>query len=739
MATTAKAVIGIHLDVSGSMEEVWDIKIPEQKKIRVIFDSIKNLVNNVKKSDLDNTKIFVEVFGLRKQKSCDLIFLLDLYLNDQGKSINPGLKVQNWISEHAPQLPIKSVPTVVEDISNTIERYGTGMDALKVLVRSKKYHHVMTWLPCIENEKDAMFLYCALIKNPSDMEKLANMISPIASVAVDSARITNNVFKGLAFSATVLAVLAAPKTVKFSDAFNFFSDNYVDNRINAKGKDSEAYRFAMKIVSEYIHTLPATKLRKVEDVIDLLNRFEKVTTNSVDDFFANFQDVLYGNTPLQESMRSAASLFETVESDTKVLFVLSDGESTDGDPTPFADSMRAQKVTIVTCFLTAENIAQPRKLFCHADKRWSQGERTLYNMSSERSCFERPLSALQRSGWALPAEGDCKLFVRVNSPEVVKEFCSLVFNPITSQTFDVAMDVVANAVYSDYVNSDVGKFRATDQDQLPICYAHAIAAVFVLAMSRIIGRVTSATDCTENYPTFEAVKNSVILRNAKGELVSTSSQATLERMTATYRLNYEEVDEIGVRNALLKGRPVVVRFWLNKEDWATFSTYFAAGNNPPNSAEKVLPEGKLTLKDCRCPVKNKCGCGGHAVVLIRCSKDSLTFLNSWGDNWADRGLFKIASSKCLGAMKFYDVFWRESDLFPQEKINYEKKKSESARAYVANSDTLLETDSQCPDCRQNHKIREYKGTFDEAICPKGHHFQSECGVLKAFLWMSEQK
>ncbi len=45
------------------------------------------------------------------------------------------------------------------------------------------------------------------------------------------------------------------------------------------------------------------------------------------------------------------------------------------------------------------------------------------------------------------------------------------------------------------------------------------------------------------------------------------------------------------------------------------------------------------------------------VVLVLCSKDSLTFLNSCGDGWADRGVFiKIAGSDCLGDMKFYDVF-----------------------------------------------------------------------------------
>ena len=93
----------------------------------------------------------------------------------------------------------------------------------------------------------------------------------------------------------------------------------------------------MKIVSKYL--LPATRLHKVRYVIDLLERFEKVRTDSVDDFFAMFVGILFGLTPRIETMQSIKSLFATVQSDNKNLFILSDGESTDGDPQPIATEM----------------------------------------------------------------------------------------------------------------------------------------------------------------------------------------------------------------------------------------------------------------------------------------------------------------------------------------------------------------------------------------------------------------
>lgn len=724
LATVEMVVVnGFLLDVSGSMKEVWSNGVPgENTKIHVIFETLKKFVKYAKERNLANNLLFVEVFGLNLQskKSCDLIFLIDLYLQNNCTKFNPCQKVLNWISRNVCEFPVELFPTIVADISGVIQEFSSGKRALEELVRKKHYLHIITWLPCIEKESDAMFLFCALARNPKYIGKFASMISPVASIAMDGAQ------KGADNLFSFLSPFQSPQQASQS--------KFTEEKKKEIARDSEAYRFAMKIATEYV--LPATKLHKVGDVIDLLKRFETVE-DSVDGFFTTFERTLFGKTPLQETMQSTMSLFATVQSNDKNLFILSDGESTDGDPYPVAALMKSQRINIVTCFLTAEAITQPRKLFCNADNSWSTGEKTLFRMSSERSLFDSPLSSLQRIGWTLPSEGDCKLFVRVNSPEVVREFCALVFNQMTSESMDVVVDFVSTAIYSEYVNSYVSNFGATKQSG-PICYAHAIAAVFVLAMSRIIGRVASATDSTQSYPTFETVRDSIILRDANGDYTGTSSQEALERMAAKYRLHYNEVDENGARQALLKGRPVVARFHLNAEDWKIFRAFFT--DKDTRTPLETLPVGSMKLRHCTCENKSMCQCGGggHAVVLVRCSKDSLTFLNSWGDTWADRGMFKIANSNCLGSMKFYDVFWRTDDLFPIEIANYERKKRETAAAYLADSATVRDTVCQCPPCAKNYKVCEYKGTFDNAICPLGHHFRSNDGFLRAFLWMSEE-
>ena len=40
----------------------------------------------------------------------------------------------------------------------------------------------------------------------------------------------------------------------------------------------------------------------------------------------------------------------------------------------------------------------------------------------------------------------------------------------------------------------------------------------------------------------------------------------------------------------------------------------------------------------------------------------MKFLNSWGADWGDGGMFSIKNEKVLTNMEFYDIFWLEDDL-----------------------------------------------------------------------------
>ena len=82
----------------------------------------------------------------------------------------------------------------------------------------------------------------------------------------------------------------------------------------------------------------------------------------------NAEELIFGNTPLRECMFEVAKRFER-ESKSRgqdtapVLFVLSDGDPTDGDPLPALDQLKPLGVTVISCFVTDQDIANPRVLF----------------------------------------------------------------------------------------------------------------------------------------------------------------------------------------------------------------------------------------------------------------------------------------------------------------------------------------------------------------------------------------
>jgi hypothetical protein len=56
--------------------------------------------------------------------------------------------------------------------------------------------------------------------------------------------------------------------------------------------------------------------------------------------------------------------------------------------------------------------------------------------------------------------------------------------------------------------------------------------------------------------------------------------------------------------------------------------------------------------------------------LINDDDNRLEFLNSWGTGFADEGFFCIKDENVLDQLKFYDVYWYESDLTQNEIQSY---------------------------------------------------------------------
>ncbi len=117
----------------------------------------------------------------------------------------------------------------------------------------------------------------------------------------------------------------------------------------------------------------------------------------------------------------------------------------------------------------------------------------------------------------------------------------------------------------------------------------------------------------------------------------------------------------------------------------------------------------------------KKGDGGHAVVLIRCSPDSLLFMNSWGQTWADSGFFRVKDAAVLDNMTFYDVYWTLNDLKQSEKDAYRIKAIKKAKNLTASFPSINSLLFECPRCRRASSVKEFEGDLIEANCPKCQH------------------
>ena len=182
---------------------------------------------------------------------------------------------------------------------------------------------------------------------------------------------------------------------------------------------------------------------------------------------------------------------------------------------------------------------------------WSDGRLTLFEMSSTMRNIDPPVSYLVDAGWTLPASGESRLFVQANSLDVVDELCRTVISQLTNPC-DALVDILEKVPLATYINQTNAEFEPKKQDG-GTCYANAVAAVFHLAMHRIVGREGGYP------PDFYEIRDRLVHEYGKH---GASTIRVLEKVCPEYRLHFREVDETHARQAINNRRPVVARVFL---------------------------------------------------------------------------------------------------------------------------------------------------------------------------------
>lgn len=423
----------------------------------------------------------------------------------------------------------------------------------------------------------------------------------------------------------------------------------------------------------------------------------KLTDDRLKDLMKIVELFIYGGTPLCTSLREASEIFNKSEYKkyTKILFILSDGEAKDDDnineiSTSFLDA----DVTIVSCFINQTTNIESRKLYSNLDLRWSVGASFLFNLSSQIPTERLPRTVFVKRGWEIDiSNNQTKLFLQVNDPENIHDACDLARNVVCCQ--DALSDILVSVSLDIYINQNNSELKAQMQDE-DSCYANASATVVHLSMKRILGR-------DGGYPSFHELRKDIIKKHGKQK---TNTLRVLQKICPTYRIQCYRVGIDKALTAISEKRPLVATFGLTDLEWNQFHEFY--NKNPTGILNKTVvdilkraPRAKLL---------------GHAVVLTSYNSECLFLMNSWGDEWADMGFFRVQNAEVLD-MKFIDVFWRSNDLTSNEKAYFKQHGGEVADNLIKQLVGLQKAEYECPLCNCTSLVMDYKGTLNEAICP----------------------
>ena len=652
------ALIGILLDVSGSMECSIGIDEDGEPWARSIFEVIDNLIKYDVSTD---NHVFAVGFGANEgEQIFDILGTLErIHLHNQAFDRNDKPVTRGHLNE----------------IFNILEKAGA--------------RYIRKWAD-VEVARSVIPDYTAdllLRKCQSDQSFASKFVMEFLPPACRDWDTGDNPLLGLVETVATYTVTTFKRatTEDVKDVIDKAAPHLMKRSV---GEDS------------------IFNVRKASDILHGCFDEEELSKERSRELLRRIEPYIYGDTPLYESIERATNLMRTskVSSHEKVLFVLSDGEPRDGAidnhwrKSEAVSRFKDAEVNVVSCFVTDSTKIEPRRLYSEMKPDWQEGAQFLFSLSSILTTQSIPRTMFATRKWSIDFENnETRLFLQVNHPDHLRDACDLARNVVCSQ--EALSDLLADVDLDVYINQSVRDYEAQEKQEGHTCYAHASATVLHLTMKRIHGP-------ENDVPTFVELKDEMIGKFGKEAYSITKA---LDEMCKNYHLRYKRVDVKGAMEAVASSRPVIATFKLTRKEWDRFKEFFITNG-----------KGILTKKEIDITARpSNPKRFGHAVVLTSFNSEYLRLLDSRGPDWADNGFIKVQNADVLG-FEFYDVYWEIEDLNEEEQTSFKELESKRAKWLIETLPSLQRDDYtvRCPRCQVDSPVKDFTGNLQEAKCLK---------------------
>jgi hypothetical protein len=168
-------------------------------------------------------------------------------------------------------------------------------------------------------------------------------------------------------------------------------------------------------------------------------------------------EFLGGSTPMRHCMELIEAIFDKEMNSAPsgsqfMLFIVSDGDSMDGDPLPAAARLKERGVEIISCFVSSSDVLQGKHVYTDSSPAWPRGARTMFDMASRVGTNSAEFNYLEKAGWRVrrgeaergvlsiflkltgTRNASPKLFAQVNHSSLLNEFLKVVLAPLYAES-----------------------------------------------------------------------------------------------------------------------------------------------------------------------------------------------------------------------------------------------------------------------------------------------------------------